>query len=113
MMNKKRLINLCEFCRLEIADCKSAIAFGNGTGKDNVIVCNSYTPYKAELNHANIKEVDYSCYKKECYILFYSQVKIVYKDISEKEYFNLIEAPSAGSYIHRNWKGFKKYERLQ
>ena len=39
---KKEVLNLCDFCKLNFGSCKSDPVFGSGIGFDNVYECDSF-----------------------------------------------------------------------
>jgi hypothetical protein len=109
-------INLCEYCHNSFPECNPddiEIEFGTGVGDDNIIKCSKHKSCLTELNKSNIHKTNYSQYEKKCYVYFYSSSVYCYNDISYEEFIEFINASSAGSHMHRNWKGVKSYMRLK
>jgi len=65
------------------------------------------------VNSSNIAEVGYDEENQEVYVRFLNNSLYVYKGVPEFEYEGLINSPSLGSYINRNYKNVYPYERIE
>ncbi len=43
-LEKKQVLNLCNFCKNDFGDCKSNPTFGTGLGNDNIYECDLFEP---------------------------------------------------------------------
>lgn len=64
------------------------------------------------VSSSNIESIGYDQENQEVYILFINRSTYVYKGVPQHEYENLRDAPSLGSYLHRNYKNVYPYERI-
>lgn len=69
-------------------------------------------PEMFPVNSSNIESIGYSEENQEVYIQFLNGSIYVYKGVPLHEYENLKDAPSLGSYLHRNYKNVYPYERI-
>lgn len=65
------------------------------------------------VNSSNIAEVGYDEENKEVYVRFLNNSLYVYKGVPIFEYESLINSPSLGSYLNRNYKNVYPYERIE
>lgn len=72
----------------------------------------SYPEMKV-VSSSNIESIGYDNQNQEVYVRFLNGSLYVYKGVSEHEFQNLIDAPSHGSYLHRNFKNVYPYERIE
>ncbi|AZI66922.1 KTSC domain-containing protein [Kaistella daneshvariae] len=69
-------------------------------------------PEMTPVSSSNIESIGYDKQNQELYIKFLNQTIYVYKGVPQHEYQNLLEAPSQGSYLNRNFKNVYPYERI-
>lgn len=69
-------------------------------------------PEMTPVSSSNIESIGYDERNQELYIKFLNQTIYVYKGVPQHEYQNLLEAPSQGSYLNRNFKNIYPYERI-
>jgi hypothetical protein len=65
------------------------------------------------VSSSNVLSVGYDPGNKSVYVRFLNQALYIYKGVPEPEFNNLINAPSVGSYLHRNFKNVYPYERVE
>jgi hypothetical protein len=70
-------------------------------------------PEMTQVSSSNIESIGYDEQNQEVYVRFLNNSLYVYKGVSEHEFRNLLEAPSHGSYLHRNFKNVYPYERVE
>lgn len=70
-------------------------------------------PEMTPVNSSNIAEVGYNEENQEVYVRFLNNSLYVYKGVPVFEYEGLINSPSLGSYINRNYKSVYPYERIE
>lgn len=64
------------------------------------------------VSSSNIESIGYNEQDQEVYVRFLNGSIYVYKGVPQHEYENLRDAPSLGSYLHRNYKNVYPYERI-
>lgn len=69
-------------------------------------------PEMLPVSSSNIASIGYSEENQEVYVQFLNGSIYVYKGVPQHEFENLREAPSLGSYLHRNYKNVYPYERI-
>ena len=69
-------------------------------------------PEMLPVSSSNIESIGYSEQDQEVYVRFLNGSLYVYKGVPQHEYENLRNAPSLGSYLHRNYKNVYPYERI-
>lgn len=69
-------------------------------------------PLMYAVNQSNIHKLGYDEEKALVHVEFYDGTLYEYKGPTMKEFDELLRAPSAGSYLHRNFKGKYPYTRL-
>jgi hypothetical protein len=69
-------------------------------------------PEMLPVSSSNIESIGYSEQNQEVYVRFLNGSVYVYKGVPQHEYENLRDAPSLGSYLHRNYKNVYPYERI-
>lgn len=73
--------------------------------------------YKVEemipVQSSNIAAVGYDPAEQEVYVKFLNGSVYVYRGVSIHEFEGLKNAPSVGSYLHRNFKNVYAYERIE
>ncbi len=70
-------------------------------------------PVMTPVSSSNVAEVGYNEEKQEVYVRFLNGSLYVYKGVPKFEYEGLLNAPSIGSYLHRNYKNVYPYERVE
>ncbi|UWG96248.1 KTSC domain-containing protein [Dehalobacter sp. DCM] len=64
------------------------------------------------VSSSNIESVGYDEENQIVYIRFLAGTFYCYKGVPKHEFEGLLNSPSVGSYLHRNFKNFYPYERL-
>jgi hypothetical protein len=70
-------------------------------------------PDMIPVSSSNVAELGYDVENQIVYIRFLNQALYIYKGVPEPEFENLKNAPSIGSYLHRNFKNVYPYERIE
>ena len=70
-------------------------------------------PEMTPVSSSNIDSIGYDEQNQEVYVRFLNGSLYVYKGVPAHEYQNLLEAPSHGSYLNRNFKNVYPYERIE
>ena len=70
-------------------------------------------PEMLPVDSSNIESVGYDEQTETVYVRFLNSSVYIYKGVSLSEFENLNNAPSVGSYLHRNYKNVYPYERIQ
>lgn len=65
------------------------------------------------VNSSNIESIGYDEENQEVYVKFLNGTVYAYKGVPQHEFENLRDAPSLGSYLHRNYKNIYPYERVE
>lgn len=68
-------------------------------------------PQMTQVSSSNIDSIGYN--EQGVYVRFLNGSLYVYKGVPEHEFQNLMEAPSHGSYLNRNFKNVYPYERIE
>ena len=66
-----------------------------------------------KVNSSNVDEIGYDEATQIVYVRFLNNSLYIYKNVPEIVYQGLLNAPSVGSYLHRNFKNVYPYERLE
>ena len=69
-------------------------------------------PEMTPVSSSNIQSVGYDNDNQIVYVQFLNGSVYIYKGVPVHEYENLRDAPSVGSYLHRNFKNIYPYERI-
>jgi len=64
------------------------------------------------VSSSNIESIGYDDQNEQVYVRFLNGSLYVYKGVPLHEFENLRDAPSLGSYLHRNYKNVYPYERI-
>ncbi len=72
----------------------------------------SYPEMRA-VSSSNIAELGYDEQNQIAYVRFMNGTLYIYKGVPQSEFDNLFNAPSIGSYLHRNFKNVYSYERIE
>jgi hypothetical protein len=70
-------------------------------------------PEMTPVSSSNIAEIGYDASIQEVYVRFLNGSLYVYKGVPQFEFDGLLNAPSIGSYLHRNYKNVFPYERVE
>ena len=65
------------------------------------------------VSSSNIESIGYDEQNDQVYVRFLNGSHYVYKGVPLHEFENLRDAPSLGSYLHRNYKNVYPYERIE
>jgi hypothetical protein len=69
-------------------------------------------PEMIPVQSSNIAAVGYDVETLTVYVQFINANIYIYKGVQQFEFENLKNAPSVGSYLHRNYKNVYPYERI-
>lgn len=70
-------------------------------------------PEMTPVDSSNIESIGYDEDNTTVYVRFLNNSVYIYKGVPSHEYENLLNAPSVGSYLHRNFKNVYPYERIE
>jgi hypothetical protein len=70
-------------------------------------------PAMTPVVSSNIAELGYDTTSATVYVRFLNGSLYIYKGVPAFEYQGLLNAPSIGSYLHRNFKNVYPYERIE
>lgn len=70
-------------------------------------------PEMKSVSSSNVAELGYDQLEQIVYVRFLNGTLYIYKGVSQTEYDALLNAPSIGSYLHKNYKNVYPYERLE
>jgi hypothetical protein len=70
-------------------------------------------PEMIPVSSSNIESIGYDEQNEQVYVRFLNGSLYVYKGVPLHEFENLRDAPSLGSYLHRNYKNVYPYERIE
>ena len=65
------------------------------------------------VQSSNIESVGYDENDQEVYVKFLNGSVYVYRGVPLHDFEGLRDAPSVGSYLHRNFKNIYPYERIE
>lgn len=65
-----------------------------------------------QVSSSNVESVGYDDNNQILYIRFLDGSTYIYKGVSQYEFDGLLNAPSIGSYLHRNIRNVYPYERI-
>lgn len=74
---------------------------------------NKYGVKMIDVDSSNVRSVGYDESSATLYIQFSNNTMYIYKGVPIVEFEGLINAPSIGSYLHRNIKSLYPYERIE
>jgi hypothetical protein len=69
-------------------------------------------PEMIQISSSNIESIGYDDQNQQVFVRFLNGSLYVYKGVPLHEFENLQNAPSLGSYLHRNYKNVYPYERI-
>jgi hypothetical protein len=70
-------------------------------------------PQMQPVSSSNVAELGYDDVNLIVYVRFLNGSVYTYKGVPQSEYQGLLNAPSIGSYLHRNYKNVYPYERIE
>lgn len=70
-------------------------------------------PEMIQVTSSNVSALGYDDIEQIVYVEFMNGSIYIYKGVSKNEFDGLLNASSIGSYLHRNFKNFYPYERIQ
>jgi len=76
-------------------------------GKINMI------PEMIPVSSSNVAAVGYDENSQTVYVRFLNNSLYIYKGVPQSEFDGLLNAPSVGSYLNRNYKNVYPYERIE
>jgi hypothetical protein len=65
------------------------------------------------VSSSNVDSIGYDENQQILYVRFLNGSLYIYKGVSTYEFDGLLNAPSVGSYLHRNIKNLYPYERIE
>lgn len=65
-----------------------------------------------QVSSSNVESIGYDDINQILYVSFLNGGVYIYKGVSQYEFDGLVNAPSVGSYLHRNIKNAYPYERI-
>ena len=65
------------------------------------------------VSSSNVESVGYDEENQIAYVRFLNGSLYCYKGVPKNEFEGLLNAPSVGSYLHRNFKNIFPYERIE
>jgi hypothetical protein len=65
------------------------------------------------VSSSNVESVGYDEENQITYVRFLNGTLYCYKGVPKHEFEGLLNAPSVGSYLHRNFKNIFPYERIE
>ena len=69
-------------------------------------------PEMHPVSSSNVAEIGYGEDNQIVYVRFLNGTVYIYKGVPKFDYEGLFNAPSIGSYLHRNFKNVYPYERI-
>lgn len=70
-------------------------------------------PEMIQVSSSNIESIGYDEANQEVFVRFLNHTLYKYKGVPQHEFDNFRNAPSQGSYLHRNFKNVYPYERVE
>ena len=70
-------------------------------------------PEMHPVSSSNVDSIGYDESTETLYVRFFFFLLYLYKGVSIMVFEQLLNAPSIGSYMHRNIKGVYPYERIE
>ena len=64
------------------------------------------------VSSSNLAAVGYDVENQIVHVQFLNGFEYIYKGVPQHEFDGLLNAPSLGSYLHRNYKNVYPYERI-
>lgn len=66
-----------------------------------------------QVQSSNVEAVGYDDQSEIAYVRFLNGSLYIYKGVPQWDFDGLLDAPSVGSYLHRNYKNVYPYERIE
>lgn len=76
-------------------------------------IMNNYGVNMISVSSSNVESVGYDQENQIIYVRFLNGALYIYKNVNQNEFDGLVNAPSVGSYLHRNIKNVYPYERIE
>ena len=73
----------------------------------------NYSVNMIQVSSSNVESIGYDESQQILYVRFLSGGLYIYKGVNSYEFEGLLNAPSVGSYLHRNIKNVYPYERIE
>ena len=74
---------------------------------------NKMTTDMIPVSSSNVSEIGYDIASQTVYVRYLNGSLYIYKGVPEPDFEGLKNAPSVGSYLHRNYKNVYPYERIE
>lgn len=74
---------------------------------------NEYGVEMIQVSSSNVESIGYDEQQQVLYVRFLNGSLYIYKGVNTYEFEGLRDAPSIGSYLHRNIKNVYPYERIE
>ena len=74
---------------------------------------NNYNVEMIAVSSSNVEAIGYDEDSQTLYVRFLNNTLYIYKGVPIGEFDGLRNAPSIGSYLHRNIKNLFSYERIE
>lgn len=74
---------------------------------------NNYGIEMIQVSSSNVESIGYDEQQQIMYVRFLSGALYIYKGVNIYEYEGVMNAPSIGSYLHRNIRNVYPYERIE
>lgn len=74
---------------------------------------NNYGVEMMSVSSSNVQSIGYDDETQILYVYILNCTMYIYKGVPSSEFNGLINAPSVGSYLHRNIKNIYPYERIE
>lgn len=74
---------------------------------------NEYGVEMIQVSSSNVESIGYDEQQQVLYVRFLNGSLYIYKGVNMYEFGSLRDAPSIGSYLHRNIKNVYPYERIE
>ena len=65
-----------------------------------------------QVSSSNISAIGYDSENEIVHVQFLNGSEYIYKGVPQHEFDGLLNAPSVGSYLNRNYKNIYPYERV-
>jgi hypothetical protein len=73
----------------------------------------NYNVTMIPVDSSNVESIGYDEIEQILYVRFLTNTLYIYKGVPQYEFDGLCNAPSVGSYLHRNIKNIYPYERIE
>ncbi len=65
-----------------------------------------------QVSSSNISAIGYDAKDEIVHVQFLNGSEYIYKGVPQHKFDSLLNAPSVGSYLNRNYKNYFPYERI-